>query len=79
MEPIVIVLIVIFVIIILLRINFMRWKKSASRVMDVEYLERNLKDFELLETHGGHFMWVGEDMEKINDKRVEFLKSLNFK
>ena len=47
--------------------------------LNAEYLERNLKDFELIETHGGHFMWVGEDMDKIKNKRIEFLKSLNFK
>jgi len=34
MQTIVIVLIVIVVFIILLRIAFVRWKKSASRVMD---------------------------------------------
>lgn len=47
--------------------------------LNAEYLERNLKDFELIETHGGHFMWIGEDMDKINNKRIEFLKSINFK
>jgi len=31
--------------------------------LNAEYLERNLKDFELMETHGGHFMWIGEDMD----------------
>jgi len=46
--------------------------------LNAEYLENNLKDFELLETHGGHFMWVGEDMDKIKNKRIEFLKSINF-
>ena len=46
--------------------------------LNAEYLEANLKDFELLETHGGHFMWIGEDMNKINSKRIEFLKSINF-
>ena len=46
--------------------------------LNAEYLENNLKDFELLETHGGHFMWVGEDMEKIKSKRIEFLKSIHF-
>ena len=43
-----------------------------------EYLQTNLKDFELLVTHGGHFMWVGEDMDKIKSKRIEFLKSIDF-
>jgi len=43
-----------------------------------EYLQTNLKDFELLVTHGGHFMWVGEDMDKIKLKRIEFLKSIDF-
>jgi len=47
--------------------------------LNAEYLESNLKDFELIETHGGHFMWIGEDMDKIKSKRIEFLKSLNFK
>ncbi len=46
--------------------------------LNAEYLKTNLKDFELLETRGGHMMWVGEDMDKIKAKRVEFLKSLNF-
>ena len=46
--------------------------------LNAEYLESNLKDFELMETHGGHFMWVGEDMDKIKNKRIEFLKSINF-
>jgi len=46
--------------------------------LNAEYLVNNLKNFELLETHGGHFMWVGEDMEKIKNKRIEFLKSINF-
>ena len=44
-----------------------------------EYLKANLKEFELLETHGGHFMWMGEDMDKITSKRIEFLKSINYK
>ena len=43
-----------------------------------EYLKTNLKDFELLVTHGGHMMWVGEDMDKIRLKRIEFLKSIDF-
>jgi pimeloyl-ACP methyl ester carboxylesterase len=46
--------------------------------LNAEYLTSNLKDYELLETHGGHFMWVGEDMDKIKTKRVEFLNSINF-
>jgi len=46
--------------------------------LNAEYLETNLKDFELLVTHGGHFMWVGEDMDKIKSKRIEFLKSIKF-
>ncbi|TFH28706.1 MAG: alpha/beta hydrolase [Promethearchaeota archaeon] len=46
--------------------------------LHAEYLETNLKDFDLLVTHGGHFMWVGEDMNKIKSKRIEFLKSINF-
>ncbi len=46
--------------------------------LNAEYLETNLKDFELLVTHGGHLMWIGEDMDKIKSKRIEFLKSINF-
>ncbi len=46
--------------------------------LNAEYLETNLKDFELLVTHGGHFMWIGEDMDQIKSKRIEFLKSINF-
>ena len=46
--------------------------------LNAEYLKTNLNDFELLVTHGGHFMWVGEDMDKIKSKRIEFLKSINF-
>jgi len=46
--------------------------------LNAEYLQTNLKDFELLVTHGGHFMWIGEDMDKIKSKRIEFLKSINF-
>ncbi|MHA1218210.1 MAG: alpha/beta fold hydrolase [Candidatus Heimdallarchaeaceae archaeon] len=46
--------------------------------LNAEYLKTNLKDFELLVTHGGHFMWIGEDMDKIKSKRMEFLKSINF-
>jgi pimeloyl-ACP methyl ester carboxylesterase len=41
-----------------------------------EYLRDNIPQAELLDVHGGHFMWVGKDMEKIKDKRVEFLNSL---
>ncbi len=51
--------------------NDVKWSNA-------EYLASNLKDFELVETHGGHLMWVGEDMEKISNKRIEFLKSINF-
>jgi pimeloyl-ACP methyl ester carboxylesterase len=47
--------------------------------LNAEYLITSLKDFELLVTHGGHFMWIGEDMDKIKSKRIEFLKSINFK
>ena len=46
--------------------------------LNAEYLTSNLADYELIETHGGHFMWVGEDMEKIVRKRIEFLKTINF-
>ena len=46
--------------------------------LNAEYLTSNLKDYELLVTHGGHFMWIGEDMDKIKSKRIEFLKSINF-
>jgi pimeloyl-ACP methyl ester carboxylesterase len=46
--------------------------------LNAEYLKTNLKDFELLVTHGGHMMWIGEDMDKIKSKRIEFLKSINF-
>jgi len=46
--------------------------------LNAEYLEANLKNYELLITHGGHFMWIGEDMDKIKSKRIEFLKSINF-
>jgi len=44
--------------------------------LNAEYLQANLKDFELLVTHGGHLMWIGEDMDKIKSKRIEFLKSI---
>ncbi len=44
--------------------------------LNAEYLQTNLKDFELLVTHGGHLMWIGEDMDKIKFKRIEFLKSI---
>jgi len=50
--------------------NDVKWKNA-------EYLSNNLADHELVETHGGHFMWVGEDMEKIKRKRVEFLETIN--
>jgi surfactin synthase thioesterase subunit len=46
--------------------------------LNAEYLQTHLKDFELLVTHGGHMMWVGEDMDEIKSKRIEFLKSINF-
>jgi len=46
--------------------------------LNAEYLKTYLKDFELLVTHGGHMMWIGEDMDKIKSKRIEFLKSINF-
>ncbi|MHA2038129.1 MAG: alpha/beta fold hydrolase [Promethearchaeota archaeon] len=46
--------------------------------LNAEYLITNLQDFELLVTHGGHMMWVGEDMDKIKSKRIEFLKTINF-
>jgi len=46
--------------------------------LNAEYLQTNLKDFELLVTHGGHLMWIGEDMDKIKLKRIEFLKSIKF-
>jgi pimeloyl-ACP methyl ester carboxylesterase len=46
--------------------------------LNAEYLLTHLKDFELLVTHGGHMMWVGEDMDKIKSKRIEFLKSIKF-
>jgi len=46
--------------------------------LNAEYLQANLKDFELLVTHGGHLMWIGEDMDKIKLKRIEFLKSIKF-
>ncbi|MFX0211251.1 MAG: alpha/beta fold hydrolase, partial [Candidatus Hodarchaeota archaeon] len=46
--------------------------------LNAEYLITNLKDFKLLVTHGGHFMWIGEDMEKIKSKRIEFLKNINY-
>ncbi len=46
--------------------------------LNAEYLTNNLDNYELIETHGGHFMWVGEDMENIERKRVEFLNTINF-
>ncbi|MHA2009165.1 MAG: alpha/beta hydrolase [Promethearchaeota archaeon] len=51
--------------------NDVKWSNA-------EYLKTNLKDFELLVTHGGHMMWIGEDMDKIKSKRIEFLKSINY-
>ncbi|NVM46671.1 MAG: alpha/beta hydrolase [Candidatus Lokiarchaeota archaeon] len=51
---------------------------NDAKWLNAEYLETNLKDFELLVTHGGHVMWIGEDMDKIKSKRIEFLKSINF-
>jgi len=51
--------------------NDVRW-------LNAEYLKNNLKDYELLVTHGGHMMWIGEDMDKIKSKRIEFLKTINF-
>jgi len=44
--------------------------------LNAEYLQTNLRDFELFVTHGGHLMWIGEDMDKIKSKRIEFLKSI---
>jgi pimeloyl-ACP methyl ester carboxylesterase len=41
-----------------------------------EYLKNNIPHAELFEAHGGHFMWVGEDMEMIRKKRIEFLDDL---
>ena len=41
-----------------------------------EYLKNNIMHAELFEAHGGHFLWVGEDMEGIQNKRVEFLNDL---
>jgi len=52
---------------------------NDAKWLHAEYLINNLKDFELMETHGGHMMWIGEDMDKIKSKRIEFLKSINFK
>ena len=34
--------------------------------LNAEYLKNTLKDYELLVTHGGHFMWIGEDMDRIH-------------
>ncbi len=53
MQTIVIALIVIVIFIILLRIGFVRWKKSASRVMD---------DGEVMETAMGkiHYKFSGK-------------------
>ena len=41
-----------------------------------EYLKNNIPQSELLEVHGGHFMWVGEDMERIQNKRIKFLNDI---
>jgi pimeloyl-ACP methyl ester carboxylesterase len=41
-----------------------------------EYLKNNIQHAELFEAHGGHFLWVGEDMERIQSKRIEFLNDL---
>lgn len=46
--------------------------------LNAEYLKTNLTACELLVTHGGHFMWIGEDREKIKAKRFEFLESIKF-
>jgi pimeloyl-ACP methyl ester carboxylesterase len=51
---------------------------SDVKWLNAEYLMTNLKDFELMVAHGGHFMWIGEDMDKIKSKRIEFLKSIKF-
>jgi len=61
--------------------TFMVYSKEDKDVKwsNVEYLEANLKDFDLFVAHGGHLMWIGEDMDKITSKRIEFLKSINFK
>jgi hypothetical protein len=48
MQTIVIVLVLISVFIILMRISFIRWKKSASRVMD---------DGEVMETAMGKIQY----------------------
>ena len=44
--------------------------------LNAEYLQTNLKDVELFVAHGGHLMWIGEDMDKIKSRRIEFLKSI---
>jgi surfactin synthase thioesterase subunit len=41
-----------------------------------EYLKNNIASAELLEVHGGHFIWIGEDMERIQKKRLEFLNDI---
>lgn len=41
-----------------------------------EYLKNNIPHAEVFEAHGGHFLWVGEDMERIQNKRIEFLNDL---
>jgi pimeloyl-ACP methyl ester carboxylesterase len=60
--------------------SFLVYSKEDNDVkwLNAEYLEANLKDYELLVTHGGHFMWIGEDMDKIKSKRNKFLKSINY-
>ena len=61
--------------------TFLVYSKEDNDVkwLNAEYLKTNLKDFELLVTHGGHMMWIGEDMDKIKSERIEFLKSIDFK
>ncbi|NPD87900.1 MAG: alpha/beta hydrolase [Asgard group archaeon] len=41
-----------------------------------EYLTENIAHAELFEVHGGHFMWVGENKDEIQKKRIEFLNNL---
>lgn len=41
-----------------------------------EYLKENIAHAELFEVHGGHFLWVGEDKDEIEKKRIEFLNNL---
>jgi pimeloyl-ACP methyl ester carboxylesterase len=61
--------------------SFLVYSKEDNDVkwLNAEYLQTNLKDFELLVTHGGHFMWIGKDMDKIKSKRIDFLNSINYK